>query len=403
MIFFPVGTVRQAVPKTNWDSLPDCPYKRTNMHKLFSTIILLLILLFSSCKEDDGGGMTNPCDHDFDEKAMYQNLADNLIIPAYADLQSKVTIMAQKAGEFTSQQDELSLGQLRTAWREAYLVWQVAAQFEFGPAETVFLRNSLNNFPADSAAIEANVASGTYDFDQPEAFDKGFPAMDYLLYGVGETPAEVVAFFSGQSGTKYRQYVSDLVDDIKQRVDKTHTEWTIGNYRQAFIDNTGTAAGTSLSLVINNLNQNYELIKRDKLGIPSGILTLGFTNPKNVEAFYLGISIELATAAVEASKQFFLGNNLSGTVGLGVDDFLKNKNAEKNGQPLDAIITTQFDAAIAAINALNNPLSETVDTNNAAVVNAYNEVTKQVVNLKTDLPSVLCVSITYVDNPSDSD
>jgi len=59
--------------------------------------------------------------------------------------------------------------------------------------------------------------------------------------------------------------------------------------------------------------------------------------------------------------------------------------------------------AIASLTNLEGSLQEEVAENQAAVENAYAEVTKNLVNLKTDLPSVLCVSITYIDNPSDSD
>ena len=69
-----------------------------------------------------------------------------------------------------------------------------------------------------------------------------------------------------------------MVTDIQERVNHTYNGWTNG-YDETFINNTGTAAGTSLSLIINGLNENYEMIKREKLGVPSGVLTLDFPNP----------------------------------------------------------------------------------------------------------------------------
>ena len=86
-----------------------------------------------------------------------------------------------------------------------------------------------------------------------------------------------------------------------------------------------------------------------------------------------------------------------------VSQFLIKINAEKNGQSLNDLIKAQFTAAIDAVKNTPAPLHDTVVNDNETVVNAYNEITKQLVNIKTDLPSVLCVSITYIDNPSDSD
>ncbi|MCB0614576.1 MAG: peptidase M75, partial [Phaeodactylibacter sp.] len=59
--------------------------------------------------------------------------------------------------------------------------------------------------------------------------------------------------------------------------------------------------------------------------------------------------------------------------------------------------------ALDALSLVQAPLSGAIEGNNERVVNAYNEITRQLVNIKTDMPSVLCVSITYVDNASDSD
>ena len=55
------------------------------------------------------------------------------------------------------------------------------------------------------------------------------------------------------------------------------------------------------------------------------------------------------------------------------------------------------------LSAVPAPLSAAVDEDMELAIEAYNQVTRQVVNLKTDMPTLLCVAITYIDNPSDSD
>lgn len=371
-----------------------------SIRKILSLSLCLVFLLFSCKKEDDG--TSDSCNNDFDQKAMFTNLADNLIIPAYQAFQTDFEKLQASAEGFVDAPDESALSQLQADFETAYLSWQTVAPFEFGPAETYLLRSSLNSFPVDEARVDQNIASGTYDFDQIETYDDGFPALDYLLFGIGADAASIVDKYTadGLAGN-YRTYLTDVLTDMKVRLDNTISDWD--SYRSSFIENTGTAAGTSLSLVINNLNEHYETIKRDKIGIPSGILTLGFTNPMEVEALYSGISLELAEAALMASQSFYLGNSLNGDTGLGLDDLLEHVKAEKNGESLDQIIRMQFADALAAVRAIPGPLSEAVDNEKEAVENAYNETTVQVVNLKTDMPSVLCVAITYVDNPSDSD
>lgn len=379
-------------------------YKKAKMKKLNLVFIFLVLgsVLFFSCKDNEAAD--DPCSNNFDQAAMFRNVADNLILPSYQELKTKVDALTAQTQLFLTSTDESELEKLRTAFQEAYLVWQMAAQYEFGPAEEVFLRNSLNNFPANVSQIEFNIENETNNFDQPDTYDQGFPALDYLLYGLSgnDNLVEIVTIYSVNANKdKYRTYLSNIVSNIQEKVNATLEKWENG-YRDTFVENTGTAAGTSLSMIINGWNQNYEFTKRDKIGTPSGVLDLNFPLPDKVEAYYSGISVQLAIASLEASRDLFLGFG-DGTNGEGLDDFLDEIKAEKEGQLLSTVIENQFNEMLNQVRALPDPLSEAIEMDETPTVNAYIELAKQVINIKTDLPSVLCVSITYIDNPSDSD
>jgi predicted lipoprotein len=368
----------------------------------FSKLLLLsfvaLTFILSSCKDDEMGG--DACISDFNQKALFENVADNLILPHFQDFQTKVNSLETTLTEFTNSPTDANLLAAREAFKSAWLQWQNVAQYSFGPAEDVFLQNSLNNFPLDVDATAEKINNENTDFSSPDAYDKGFPALDYLLFGLEEGESGILIFY--QNGTNYSNYLLAIINDIKERTDGVVAKWE-GDYRTTFVSNTGTAAGTTLSLIINGLNQNYELIKREKLGVPSGVLTLGFANPTKVEARWAGYSTQLAQEALQATKDFYLGQGRDDINGVGLDDYLQDINALKAGDKLDDLIRNQFDVAIANLAGLASPLSAEAENNQSAVESAYAEVTKNLVNLKTDLPSVLCVSITYIDNPSDSD
>ena len=360
--------------------------------KKLAIFLLPLAFLFAACEEDSS---SNPCESDYDQQALFQNLADGVILPAYAQMEASAAALDEAAQAFTDAPSAAGLTALREAFRTAYLDWQAVAQYEFGPAEERALRATLNNFPLNAQALENKIAAADYDFTNPNTFDKGFPALDYLLYGLGDgTDAAVLDQLSEAA---YADFLSAQTAFILEAVQAVRSAWADG-YREGFIANTGTAAGTALSLAINGLNEHYETIKRDKIGVPSGVVTLGFTNPAKVEARYSGLSLELAIAATEAAEQFYTGGS-----GAGLDDYLEAVNATKEGESLSARILAQFDAALAALAEIEGPLQDAVEENNEATVTAYNELTKQIVNIKTDMPSVLCVAITYIDNPSDSD
>lgn len=370
----------------------------TNMRLLPITLFALLLLACSACKNDDNGGSnTDTCIQGFDQKAMFENFADNLIRPAYTDLQSKVNTLDNAGQLFLADPTESTLADFQAAIAAAYLSWQAASSYEFGPAAEVFLRNSLNNFPVNVSLLENNISNQNWNFDQPDDYDKGFPALDYLLFGIADSPAGFITLYKdANDADSHRTYVAALLADIKTRVDKTADAWA--TYRETFVNNVGTADGTALGQIINNLNHNYELFKREKIGFPSGALTSGFTNPEAVEAYYSGQSLALAEAGMNAIEDLYLGGS-----GSGLDDYLNQVNAEKNGTPLDELIKTQFAQIQTALNGLSDPLSTNITEDQTAVSNAYDLVSDQVVHLKTDLPSILCVSITYIDNPSDSD
>lgn len=366
---------------------------------VFTLVFLSAALLFMGC-DDDMGGAQSPCESDFDQRGLFQNVADQIIIPSYNNLESSTQELDAAAQRFIQTPDLSGLEDLRQAFQAAYLDWQAVAQFEFGPAEDIALRATLNNFPLNVSALESKIESENLDFSNPNTFDKGFPALDYLFYGLGDgTDAAILEQYADGS---YQTFLTAQTAFIANAAKQVHDAWTSG-YRDAFLDRTGTAAGNSLSQIINGLNEHYEMIKRDKIGIPAGVVTLGFTNPDKVEAPYSGLSLALAERALLAAEHFYLGRGQSGQNGAGLDDYLESVNATKEGESLNVRIQQQFESAKTALAAVPSPLRSAVDDNNDLAVTAYNEITKQIVNLKTDMPSVLCVAITYIDNPSDSD
>jgi len=366
-------------------------------NRLFGVVLLAILSLASSC-DPDMGNNTTACESDFDQKAMFTNLADNLIVPAFKDFESKVAQLSLSQTAFTETPNQANLETLRADFITTYTSFQAVAQYNFGPAKTVFFRSSLNNFPLNIAETQANIQAGMYDFEMPDNYDKGFPALDYLLYGLADNDTDIVnTYIIGESAANHIQYLEDVVTAISFATTHVADAWQ-STYRDEFVNNTGTAAGTSLSLIINDLNENYELTKRDRLGIPSGVLTLGFTNPEKVEAPFSGLSKELLVASLEASEALF-----KGAAGQGLDDYLADVNARKNDQLLTDVITNQLASALEAARAIEGDIAVVVEDNLEAVTNAYAESAKNVVPLKTDMPSVLCVSITYIDNPSDSD
>ncbi len=364
-------------------------------NRIFSFLFLATLI---SCGSDDtnntntpdagGGEVVDDCDFSAILPDVLTNYADNVIKPNYADLEAKSTQLVTTHTSFITDKNEENLTALKTAVTALWLSYQKAAHHDFGPAETSFLV-SINNFPLDTVAYNDQLNTGNIDITNPNDYDLGFAVLDKLLFE--KTTAETLIALENDNASAY---LSAVIEDIQNKVQATHQAWFVNGYDTDFKNNTGNGAGSSFSQLVNSINKNYELIKREKLGIPSGVLTLGFTYPDRLEGFHAGISKELLSTSIESSLAFF---------NEGLDDLVTTSAKTKNGQPLTLEIQEGYATAIAAINNLDNDIANQIKENSSVVVAAYNETVKNLVNLKTDMPSVLCIAITYVDNPSDSD
>ncbi|WP_147383288.1 imelysin family protein [Pontibacter oryzae] len=365
----------------------------------YSLVALASAALLSSCSSSDGESA--PADT-YDRDAMVAHYADNLIIPAYATFSAKAEAMHTAINAFAATPTAVNLQAARAAYLDAYTAWQDASVFEFGPASDQLLRTNLNIYPTSSAEIEANITAGTYDLQAAANLDaKGFPALDYLLYNAADATL-LEQYTNAANAAKRKKYLQDVSALIKQRAAATYQGWTNGGYTSTFKQAKGTAVGSAIGSLVNELNQDIDNTKRNKIGFPSGRFSQGTTLPDRVEAYYSqSFSLELLKRSIKAEKAVFMGMTTNGTNGPGLDDYLDYVKAPYGQGLLSDAIEQQFDAALAAVNAIQEPLVQAVNTQPQAVTKAYDELQKLIVLTKTDMPSALGVTITYNDSDGD--
>ncbi|GAB3194280.1 putative lipoprotein [Pontibacter aydingkolensis] len=364
----------------------------------YTFAILAGFALLTACGSDGDSGPKT----DYDRQAMLANYADNLIVPGYEAFKIESTELSTAIASFTANPTEATLANARKEYLDAYKVWQGVSVYGFGPADEQMLRTNLNSYPTSASKIESNISAVSYDLQAAANLDaKGFPAMDYLLYGKPTDGELIVLYTSGTNAAKRKKYLQDVANLVKQRAEATYSGWTTGNYAKTFKESAGTAVGSAVGNLVNEFNFEIDLTKRGKVGIPSGRLSANIARPETVEAYYSKNSLELLKRALIAEKASFMGVGLSGTNGPGLDDYLDHVNARYNNNLLSDAIEAQFDAAIAAINGVTVPLSQAVTSNPQAVSKLYEELQKLIVLTKTDMPSALGVAITYNDNDGD--
>lgn len=334
----------------------------------------------------------------FDQRAMFENYSANLIIPGYQLLKTKLDSLVLKANDFNAIPDATHLATLRQGLFSAYKQYMYVSTFEFGPAATVLFRGSSNVFQTDSTQINGNIASGSYNLALASEADAiGFPALDYILHGKNKTDAYIVNLFA--TSANRRQYLADVCSKLAQDVTGIVNGW--GTYAATFNGATGNSAGSSLSNLVNEMNFDYEITKNARVGIPLGKQTLGVALPERCEAYYSGKSLLLLSNHINAIENIYLGRSQSGADGKGLDDYLDQLNAQYGSTTLNSAIKNKIAEVKAAMPAVPNPLSAAVVSSTAQVETLYQKMQQLQVLLKSDMPSALSVSITYVDGDGD--
>ena len=356
------------------------------------------------------GGSTpepEPLDTGKDRKAMLTHWADNIIIPSYNSYKTKLDVMVVKSDAFRTKPDAASLGQFRQSWIEAYTEWQKVELFDVGPGFQQALRNYCNIYPANVGGIEAQIANPALSMETASSYDRqGFPALDYLLNGVGSTDADIIAYYTAANeGPKRVAYLKRITDHMQLLLNTVISDWS-GTYREQFITKTGVDVGSPMGELVNRYVLHYErYIRSGKFGIPSGAMLNGVVSADKVEGFYKkDISKLLAQTAHQAAADFFNGKNAkTGAEGPSFKTYLDALEVKDkiSGKLLSQIINEQFAVSKVKIDGLNANFYKEVSTNDQVMKDVYTELQKAVRMLKVDMTSAMSITITYTDNDGD--
>jgi predicted lipoprotein len=370
-------------------------------------LVLFLTLLLWGCSGGSEKPEPVPVDEDKDRKTMLTYLAGQIIIPSYDLFKIKFDAMISKSEAFAAKPDPTTLADYRTAWAAAYIEWQKVELFDFGPGEKHTIRNFFNIYPASEQGIKANIADPATSLETPDSYPRqGFPALDYLLNGLGTNDAAIIAeYTTAADAAKKLAYIKRINDRMSSILNTVITEWK-GPYNVTFTTKTGLDIGSSTSLLVNGYVLHYErYIRSGKFGIPSGAMLNGVAAPEKVEAYYKkDISLTLAQTAHQAYVDFFNGKDIkSGDSGPSLKTYLNALGAKDSstGKSLSEILNAQFEASKTKLNALKPNLYDEVKTNNQAMKDTYTEMQMAVRMLKVDMTSAMSITITYTDNDGD--
>ncbi|TLP81882.1 imelysin family protein [Maribacter sp. ACAM166] len=308
----------------------------------------LFISLVWACSSDNEEVVVPPTDGtpeeptavNFERGPMLTNWADNIIIPSYEAFSVQMSALTTSFETFKVDATTTNLVAFREAWLSAYIGWQHVSMFEIGPAESVDFRFSMNTYPTNTDNIDNHVASGMYDLSlSSNRSSKGFPALDYLINGLGENDDAIISKYTSEEKDALLAYTEAVLADMSSLTVEVVADWK-GSYRDTFVSNDGSSATASVDRFVNDYIFYFEkFLRAGKMGIPLGVFS-GSPLPENVEAFHKGdVSKILFLEGLQAMQDFFNGRHFaSSTIGESLASYLDNLNTIKDGEDLKALI-----------------------------------------------------------------
>ena len=357
----------------------------------------------STSSSTTGSETTSTTPAEFDRGAMLAFWADKIIIPSLESFNESLFKLLEATNSFIDNPDQEKLSQLRDKWLTAYKAWQFVEMFDIGKAEEIYFKNRLNLYPVNKDRVDSNIDSGSYDLNKAENFtSQGFPAVDYLLFGIGENDESVIAKYL-ISDSPHSKYLKDVVSKAVELTNIIKVDWEEG-YRNTFVELTDNTATSSINKLTNDFIFYYEKgFRAHKIGIPAGVFS-GSPLPDRVEAYYGRVySRVLAIEAANAVDNFFNGRSFSENedIGLSLKSYLDFIEGDSVSSKLSDEIDAQISASIESIGSLKENFVAQVNENNIEMLRTYDVIQAAVVMLKVDMLQKLNISVDYVDADGD--
>lgn len=336
----------------------------------------------------------------YDRATMLKSLADNVVVPAYADMKLQSDSLYTAAQNFTTNPNSGNLSVIISAWNNAVSSWMHVEMYNFYYASDNSLASQIATWPVDFPVIENEVdGSNTIDEAYVAATGttrKGLSAIEYLLYGDGITQQAILdSFITSINAQRRKAYLLALCAHVKTQSASAYNDWNGGNSYSKFTTQTQLDISGAMNLLVNGLTEHVEYVRKAKVGKPLG--TEGnAANGALCENRLASRSLDNVKANIAAWKNIVTGRN-----GVGLDDYLDYVNAQYNGQPLSTELANQLDLCEAKCNDITLPLSNAVTQQQSQVQALYLELKKLTVLTKVDMASNLGVVITFSDNDGD--
>ncbi|RDV36298.1 hypothetical protein DV096_19815 [Bradymonadaceae bacterium TMQ3] len=375
---------------------------RTTLRNItaFSAAALAGMALVVGCGEDEA---------EFDRGAVIEDMGTGVIMPTVNALHTASQELHGAAQTLCADPSAVNLDAARDAWLAVKAPLKRSESFSFGPARVPRVQMSMNvdKWPGRGENIEAALdTEATIDEAYLTSLDYrdrvyGFPAAGYLLFGAPEAAADTLAAYTDAEHLpeKRCEYLLAVTDHAAGIVAEYHTRWSPegGGYLTQFVEAGSSDAFPSeqdaFTAVTGTMLFALVQISEMKLGVPL-MGNEGAPMPEEVEAPYSNTSVDHALWAFEGVERLYLGSDET----MGLSDYVQFRQAAGN---VDQTVRERITAARSALEALNEPLAETVVNDADAVQAAIDAVDQLNQAISGEVSTLLGINPTTVEGDND--
>ena len=376
--------------------------KKKNLLLYLIVFLASTVFLLSSCStniENNNDSIENKQSR----QSVLSNLVDNLILPSYDNLLEELNSLKSEIEIFNGEVNNINLSSVRKRYRDSYNAWQYVELYNIGKSEKINYVLRSNTYPCNKTIINSNIELEINDLSADNFLSyasQGFPAIDYILYGLDQDTNKIIDEFLSSDGQKILDYLLILTDELIDNTQLVTQYWN--NNRDLFINNNGNSATSSMSKLINDFIYYYEKgFRANKIGIPAGVYS-NSTLPQNVEAkFASNLSKRLSLSSLSSIEKFFKGESFisSNINGESISSHLLYLDAT-NQVLIDEILIV-IEKSRVSISNLDDDFAFQVINDNYKMLETFDVIQECVPLMKVDMMSALNISVDYVDADGD--
>jgi predicted lipoprotein len=372
--------------------------------------VALLLVLAGAC--DESAPEKTP------RKQALESIANDVLEPMLAIAHDNAIALDESAGEFCESRARADLDAVRKRWGHTCEAWKRTEVMAFGPhtMPPYSFAADIDFWPAREDSIDRLLGSTSGDASADDdagaepgelpgtlgASQKGLPAIEYLLFGPRD--ATLAAFQDGARGDHRCAYLLEmtkaLANDTAELQRVFHEEFAPDFTLTNNPNDRYSSVNEAFEELVNNMIFAVETVRGTRLAGPLGNTSGGEPQPEEVESRYSDQSVRAAVAVLDGVADVFFGNKPAdkGATTFAIEAVLRERHLD-----LRAAYRAKHEAAVAALEAIPEPLRDAVVDDRAKVEAARTAITDLLMLLKVDIAQALSVTATFGRNDGDGD